>query len=575
MGANTAIFTLLDAVRLRSLPVASPQELAEVRIEGGNHGMGLNQEYGELTRPLWELIHDKQQAFSGMFAWSVNQRYTGRGSQMRHFEQLQVSGDFFRVLGVRPYRGRLLGPQDEGACPISTAVASYAYWQSELGGRDPAAGIKLIADGQLVQIVGVTPPDFFGMVVGDRFDLALPFCQPNQELRRDVFEVSVMGRLKPGWRLERASAAMAALSPGIFEATVPPGRDPRTDQKYKYFRLSAYTASGGVSELRAQYDKSLWLLLGITGLVLLIACANLANLMLARASVRGREIAVRLALGASRGRLLRQLLAESGLLALVGGGLGIALSQTLCRVLLWSILPEGEKSELRIVTDWRVLLFAGGAAIFTCLIFGVLPALRATTAQPAGAMKAGGRGMTAGRERFSLQRSMVVTQISVSLLLLAGALLFVRSFRNLMTFNPGMRESGITSAFLGYWQSPLPADRWMTFERRLLEEVQATPGVLSAATTTNVPLLGGSWTHGVRVGSKEADSKFTWVSTDYFSTMGIPVIRGRGFNGNDTSTSQRVAVVNETFARQLTGRRRSDRADPAHRSGAELSIHRL
>ena len=250
---------------------------------------------------------------------------------------------------------------------------------------------------------------------------------------------------------------------------------------------------------------------------------------------------------------MRQLLAESGLLALVGGGLGIALSQTLCRVLLWSILPEGEKSELRIVTDWRVLLFAGGAAIFTCLIFGVLPALRATTAQPAGAMKAGGRGMTAGRERFSLQRSMVVTQISVSLLLLAGALLFVRSFRNLMTFNPGMRESGITSAFLGYWQSPLPADRWMTFERRLLEEVQATPGVLSAATTTNVPLLGGSWTHGVRVGSKEADSKFTWVSTDYFSTMGIPVIRGRGFNGNDTSTSQRVAVVNEAFARQLTG----------------------
>ena len=290
-----------------------------------------------------------------------------------------MSGDFFRVLGVRPYRGRLLGPQDEGACPFSAAVASYAYWQSELGGRDISSGIKLIADNELVQIVGVTPPDFFGMAVGDSFDLALPFCQPKDGLRRDIFEVSVMGRLKPGWTIERASAAMAVLSPGIFEATLPPGRDPHTEQMYKHFRLSVYPASTGVSEARESYDKSLWLLLAITGLVLLIACANLANLMLARASARGREIAVRLALGASRGRLLRQLLAESALLAAIGGGLGIALSQTLCRVLFWAILPEGQKTDLRIVTDWRVLLYAGAAAVLTCVVFGALPALRAST----------------------------------------------------------------------------------------------------------------------------------------------------------------------------------------------------
>ena len=553
IGANTAIFQLLDAVRLRALPVRNPQELAEVKIVGGNHGMGLNQQYGELTLPIWELIRGKQRAFSGTFAWGAYDRYVGRGSQTRHFHALRVSGDFFGVLGVRPYRGRLVGPQDEGACPDSAAVASYAYWQSELGGRDIASGIQIFADGELVQIVGVTPPEFFGMAVGESFDLALPFCQPKDGLRRDIFEVTVMGRLKPGWTIARASAAMEALSPGIFAATVPPGRDSRTDEMYKHFRLAVYPASGGVSQLRDTYDTSLWLLLAITGLVLLIACANLANLMLARASARGREIAVRLALGASRGRLLRQMLAESGLLALIGAALGVALAQTLSRVLVWSITPEGEPVNLRIAADWRVLMFAGAAALATCIIFGVLPALRATGSQPAAAMKAGGRGITAGRMRFSFERALVVTQISVSLLLLVSALLFVRSFRNLMTFNPGMRESGVTLAFLGYWQSNLPQERWAPFERQLLEEIQATPGVLSAATTTLVPLRGASWEHRVRVGPAEATSKFTWVSPGYFTTMGIPVIRGRGFNQNDTGTSQRVAIVNEAFARRLSG----------------------
>jgi len=553
IGANTGIFQLLDALLLRSLPVARPWELAEVKIAGGNHGMGLNQEYGELTRPVWELIRDKQTAFSGTLAWSANQRYIGRGAEMRHFNELQVSGDFFRVLGVRPYRGRLLGTADEGACPFSVAVASYPYWQSELGGRDISSGIKVYADNGLVQIVGVTPPDFFGMVVGDRFDLAVPFCQPPDGLRRDVFDVSVMGRLKPGGSIARASAAMAALSPGIFEATVPPHRDPRSEMMYKHFRLSVYPASTGVSDARETYDKSLWLLLSITGLVLLIACANLANLMLARASARGREIAVRLALGASRGRLLRQLFAESTLLAAIGGALGIALSHPLCHALFWAILPEGQTVDLRVTTDWRVLIYAGAATVLTCIVFGALPALRASNSSPAAAMKADGRGVTQGRARFSLQRAMMAAQISISLLLLVAALLFVRSFRNLLTFNPGMRESGIVNAFLGYWQSNLPQDRWMPFARELLAEVQSTPGVLSAATTTRVLLTGGSWEHGVRVGATEGHSKFTWVSPDFFTTMAIPVIRGRGFRDTDTADSQRVAVVNEMFMRQLTG----------------------
>ena len=244
IGANTAIFMLLDAIRLRSLPVQDPQELAEVRItDSGHQGMGNNQQYGELTRPLWQEIRDQQQSFSGVFAWSVNLRYLGRGSEMRHFHELRVSGDFFRVLGVLPFRGRLLMPEDEGACPMTRAVVSYPYWQSDLGGRDLSPAIKLVVDNELVEIVGVTPPGFFGMVVGQGFDIAVPFCEPKEGLRRDTFEVSVMGRLKPGGTMQRASTEMDALSAGAFEATIPPGRDTRWTETYKHFRLAAYPAS--------------------------------------------------------------------------------------------------------------------------------------------------------------------------------------------------------------------------------------------------------------------------------------------------------------------------------------------
>jgi predicted permease len=550
IGGNTSIFQLLAAIRLRALPVQNPQELAEVKIVGGNRGMGLNQQYGELTQPLWREIRERQQAFSGMFAWSMNQRYVGRGSEMRHFNALWVSGSFFPVLGVRPWRGRLLVAGDEGMCPVTHAVASYSYWQRELGGRDLAAGIKLIANDDLVEIVGVTPPNFFGIAVGQDFDLALPFCQPKEGFRSDVFEVSVIGRLKPGWTVQRASTELSAQSAGIFEATVPPNRDPGSTETYKRFQLAAYPASTGVSELRDDHG-SLALLLAITGLVLLIACANLASLMLARASQREREIAVRMALGAGQARLLQSLLVESVLLAGTGAITGVGLATFLSRALVWAISTQGDPVNLQIVTDWRVLLFATTATVVTCMIFGLVPALRAIRTEPLSTIRAGGRGTTMGHERISLQQGMVAAQISISLVLLVGALLFVRSFRNLLTLNPGMRESGITVAFLGFWQSHLQPERWGPYETELLDEIRSIPGVRSAAITTRVPLVGGSWEHGVRVGPREGSSKFTWVSPDYFQTMEIPVVRGRNFGRDDTASSPRVAIVNETFVRQF------------------------
>ena len=278
IGANTAIFQLLEAVHLRSLPVNNPGGLAEVRIAGGNHGMGLNNgAYAQLTRPLWQQIREQQQAFSGVFAWSLSDESVGQGSGLRRARGLWVTGDFFDVLGIHPWRGRLLEPGDEGACPDSVAVVSFAYWQREMGGQELDPDSKLLIDGAVTQIVGVAPPEFFGLAVGEGFDIALPFCQPKHELRRDLFTLSVMGRLRPGWTLERASAQLEAISPGVFEATSLTGYSPQTVEAYKQFRLAAYPAAAGVSELRDRYASSLWLLLGITGLVLLIACANLAN----------------------------------------------------------------------------------------------------------------------------------------------------------------------------------------------------------------------------------------------------------------------------------------------------------
>jgi predicted permease len=549
IGANTAIFQLLDAVRLRNLPVKDPGELAEVKIVGGNGGMGMNDEYGELTRPQWLEIRRLQQGLAGIFAWSRDTMGVGEGSEFQQAEGIFVSSDFFRVLGVEPYLGRLFLPEDEHACPNSTAVVSYSYWLAKLGGKEPGPTNKLMINGNLTEIIGVTPPWFHGLVVGDRFEMALPFCQP-KELARNVFDVTVMGRLRPGWTIESASSQLNAISAGVMAATEITGYEARTVAKYRAFKLTAYPASAGVSNLRKDYDSSLWLLLGITGLVLLIASANLANLMLARASTREREIAVRLALGASRGRLLRQLLAESALLSFIGAAVGMGLAALLSRLLIRSLSTDGSV-DLSVSTDWRVLLFTVAVATLTCLVFGIVPALRATAAEPVSAMKTGGRGMTSGRERFSLQRFMVVAQISVSLVLLVGALLFVRSFYNLMTFDPGMREADVTLAFLSFPHSNLPREGRAEFKRQLLNEVRSVPGVLNAGTITNVPLMGGSWTHHIRIGSAEGDSKFAWTSPGYFETMGIPILQGRGFADRDTASSARVAVVNPTFVRRF------------------------
>jgi predicted permease len=553
IGANTAIFQLLDAVRLRSLPIQKPQELVELRIIGGNHGLGVNNEqYDYFTIPMWLEVRRHHDPLSGVFAWRQDEAMVGTSTDGKRVRALEVSGEFFKVLGVLPWQGRLIEPQDEADCNVWKVVASYTFWKAQMGGEPITPNTTILVEGHTVQVLGVTPPSFFGVAVGDRFDLAYPSCIPPNP-RREEFNMSVMGRLKPGWDIARASGYFTSISPGLFESTAPTGYDAADVKLFKSFKLGAYPAAAGVSTLRNAYDSSLQLLLAITGLVLLIACANLANLMLARANARQRELAIRMALGASRHRMLRQLLIESGLLALSGATLGVALAQPLSRLLVAALGTSRYSIHLAIVTDWRVLLFAAVVATLTCLVFGTIPAMRGANADPIAALKSGERGIVGNRRHFFAQRLMVITQVAVSLVLLVGALLFVRSYRNLLTLDPGMRKSGIVSGYFDFPTLNIKPQEEAEFKRRLVEDVRSIPGIQNAASTTNVPLSGSTWGHTVHVGATEGESRFTYASPSYFATMGIPLLTGRGFTDADTNDAPLVLIVNQAFIRKYFG----------------------
>lgn len=578
IGANTAIFQLLNAVRLKWLPVSRPQELIEIRITGGNPGLGISDgSNAQLTYPLWEQLRKRPEVCSGMFAWGTSELPVGDEAETRMVNCLWASGEFFPVLGVNPVCGRLLNADDDrrGAGP-GGVVLSYAFWQREFGGAESAIGRSLTLGDRVVQVVGVAPPAFFGLEVGRQFDVALPLSSralwwENLLDRTDAWWLRVMGRLKPGVRLDRAAEFVNAISPGIIEATMPVGYSPDTVASYRRFRLSAFPAGTGVSQLRNDYERSLWLLLGITGLVLVIACVNLANLTLARAGARAREIAVRLAIGASRTRLVSQLLSESLLLAGAGALAGAGLAHLLSRSIVWFLSTQGNSMTIDLDMDWRVLAFTGTVAGLTCVFFGLTPAIRSTRVAPAAALNAAGRGTAGSRERFAVQRGLTVLQMAVSLVLLSGALLLVRSFWNLATLRPGFRQDGVFVTYVSFSrleQTPEGRDR---FKAELVEQIRSVPQVESAALTTHVPVISGSWTMGVRVtggrGEKDGWSKITWVGPDYFRILGIPILSGRDVAATDSTTSPKVALVNETFVRMWLGG-----ADPIGarvRTGAE------
>ncbi len=569
IGANTAMFQLIDALRFKMLPVERPQELAYIDYAKGSSRAGWwSTRSARATSAVLEEVRSQQQAFSGIVAWSAGRFNLAPGGEARYAESLYVNGEFFDVLGVKPVLGRTFtAADDSSACPGPGVVLSNAFWQREFGSDPGVVGRELVLNGNKAPIIGVTGPAFFGVEVGNRYDVAVPLCadrvfaedHKGRAAVRAGWWLSIMGRLKPGWTIASADAQIKTVSPAIMRSSLPETYKADLAAKYLANKLEVTDGSTGVSGLRREYERPLWLLMATTGLVLLIACANLANLLLARASVREREIAVRQAIGASRWRLVRQLLVESLLLAAGGAALGAAIAQVLSRGLLAYFDSERNPRFVELTPDWRLLAFTAILALVTCLLFGLVPAIRATYLSPAAAMRTGGRGATAGgHERFNLRRVLVALQVALSLVLLVGALLFVRSLQNVLATDPGFRPDGVLTVSVDFTPLGYPAERRLGMYRELLDKLASVPGVVSAAQVGFTPVGGSGWDNSIGPdGSVAAASgKEAWFNRagpGYFRTMGTALLAGRDFSAQDGPGSPKVAIVNEEFARKYFG----------------------
>jgi len=552
IGANVAIFNTLDALFFKKLPVQRPDELVSVLSEPRNSGF---------SNPLWEQLRDRQNVFVGIFAWTTPTFNLAQGGEVRNASGLYASGEFFTTLGIRSYRGRLLTREDDRrGGEVQVAVLSYDFWQRELGGAEDAVGSQIRLDGNAFQIVGVTPPGFFGLNVGGRFDVAVPlaaepvFRGENSAMNKvTTWWLRVGARLPPGMTQAQADAHLQTISKDSFAATVSPHAGARRAE-YLERQFSTTPGSRGLSGLRSRYQNALWVLMGIVTLVLLIACANIANLLLARATVRQKEMGVRLALGASRHRLIQQLLTESLLLAAAGTLLAVPLASAGSHLLVQQISTSTSKWFLDLAPDWRAIAFVAAVALITTVLFGLAPAFNATRVSLADAMKQTGPGPSERRGRFGLGRMIVVVQVAISMVLVAGAGLLLHTFYKLTSLDRGFEAQRVLLVLLDTRRTQASGEGRDALYLQFLERTRGIPGVSVASLSDITPISGSSWNGDVEVpgyvAKSQADSIsfFNSVAPEYFRALGTPLVAGRDFTANDGKAGLRTAIVNEAFA---------------------------
>jgi predicted permease len=570
IGANTAMFSLLDQVVLRLLPVRDPERVVIVRETGNHYGNS----YGPntISWPMFEDLRDNNQVFSGMFCRFPAAVTISGGDRAAQIPAELVSGSYFPVLGVGAALGRTIAPDDD-AVPDSrpVVVLSYSFWRSFFDGDRRIVGRTINLNSYAMTVIGVAQPGFDGVELGVTAKVFVPIMMKTEmtphsdglkDRRRRLSWVTAYGRLKPGVSTEQAQLSLQPLMHSILEMEVQQPEFTRSAtpaDREPFLRNRAELLPGSENDLREDMRKPLWLLVALTGAVLLLACANLANLLLARATARERELAVRLAVGAGRTRIVRQLLTETLLLSAAGAVLGLALAFLTDRILLRIYLPADAAAEFVVspIPDGRVLAFVVGAMLLTALVFGLLPAVHGSRTEITLSLK--DRSGAASASGISLRRMLVGIQVALSLLLLVGAGLFVRTLRNLDSLGPGFPTDHLLTFRINPSLNGYSDEQTKSFYQRLDINLQTMPGVASVGFSAMPLLKGYAWQNAV-LGKDfegapiEEQPVLSEIGPNYFATLGIPIVAGRAFTALDVGPAK-YAVINESFARQyLPGR---------------------
>jgi predicted permease len=570
IGANTAIFSIVDSAFVRELPVDAPDRLVAVSdARAGRFGS-----IESWTYDVWHELRDRAQPFDGACAfWYDHLNLSTRGGEADPVDALWVSGRYFSTLGVGTVLGRALGPEDNTPGANAAAVISYRFWQRRFGGAADAIGQSLSLETVPFTIVGITPPDFFGTAVGRTFDVALPIGAerrvrgPDSRLSpgKSVYALTVMLRLKPDQSVKEAAAILRGLQPQIRAAAMPPNMPAAFRPEFMKDPFLVVPAATGTSGLRTRYGRPLAVVFTVVALVLLVACANIANLQLARATARSHDLSVRVALGASRWRIARELLAESALVAAAGTGAGLVLAAWIGPAIVSRLSSTRTPIYLDLRFDWRVLAFTAAAGIATTVLFGVAPAIRASTVAPIDALKRSPRGALAGGPA-RLSAGLVVAQVALSMLIVVSAGLFVRTFERLSTLPVGVDAGRVLIVGVNTRRTHVEAARRLAFADQLRADVAALPGVERAAVSLTTPSGGmglvdlvyqkdASPSEGLNAlgpgGLGPRATYLNFVTPGWFATYGTTIEAGRDFDDRDVAGAPPVVIVNQAFVRKF------------------------
>jgi predicted permease len=567
IGANAAIFSLTDKVLLQSLPVERPDELAVVSSYDPREGPGFASSF---SYPMYQDLRDKNDVFTGVIARGGVQLSVSCADQNERVRGELVSGNFFDVLGVRPWVGRLFTQDDDrspGAHPV--AVLSYGFWERRFAKDISVVGKTVIVNEQPLTVIGVTPPGFFGLNLSNNPDVRLPLMMtpvfnplpPTRIQSRRHQWLTLAARRKPGVSQQRAQASLDVLYHQIREAEaqqLPANISTFDREQFMARKIAVLPGGQGFQSLQSEMRTSLWLLFGATCAVLLILCANLANLMLARATARAQEISVRLALGASRLRLLRQWLTEGLVLAILGGALGVFVALWIKAALL-RFIPADVRVNLESTFGFRLYAFILLVSLVAGLIFSLAPAMQAARQVFSPGLRLETRTVTTTGKLFSVRNGLILLQVALSLPLLFSAGLLLKTLQNLRSFDTGFNKDNVLLASVNPSVNGYSTEKYQVFYDELLQKTRAIPGVVAAGVASDTPISGGWDSNGVVVEGytpREGERMYcdvTVISPDYFKSLSIPLVQGRDFNEQDRNGSQKVTIINEKMARHYFG----------------------